>query len=775
MAIKKKKTVDAPVNLTPADRSAARAVFADSPYIWDLKALKRRLEKALGWSRGKANAAGLALMEEGPVVTLDNDTYYQGAAAKSCLFTYADGVLTSEDGRSIETLMGALPGDLFDGWRTVNGGVRINRLIRHTKLRWLVRFNAKVKQGYEMVAENAYDSYAFLLPLDTKPQPKPGVVYEVEITEDAATGVFYADQKAEAEDALFEDWGVYRRRCDTLPAKLVRLVAKKGDPLGELEIAKERHGIRTVFPDDVKEESAAISQKVTASQRRNRVDLRDIPFVTIDGEDARDFDDAVYCETTKEGWRLLVAIADVSYYVKPDHPLDKEAQARGTSVYFPATVVPMLPEALSNGICSLNPEVERLAMVCDALIDREGQTTAYQFYPAVIRSHARLTYTQVWAALCGKQEGFDAVGERLFEIERLYELYQTLHAARKKRCALDFETREIKAVFGAKGQIESFRPYEITDANRLIEECMLVANVAAADFVLRHKKYTLFRVHDKPEADRIADLQKVLRPNKLRLVDATAKSIAKLLEEIQASPSTAPLQIAVLRTMARAQYSPDNIGHFGLQYSQYAHFTSPIRRYPDLLLHRTIKGILSRRTYHPKLYDASGISGYHAEKLGFRPAFEKPIDEMEKKDREHEVWRRLGGLTSIAERRADDASRDVFNYLSCKWLSEQGQQKKFSARIVNVLDSGVIVRLDENGLEGYVHVSNLGDGYYDFTGGAFEDRYSKRVFRVGTQMHVRVDEIDFEKRRFSFASTSAGNRVRHSRRPWDDFDEFNYF
>ena len=300
------------------------------------------------------------------------------------------------------------------------------------------------------------------------------------------------------------------------------------------------------LPDEVKDEAKEIPQEVTAAQRRGRVDLRDVPFVTIDGEDARDFDDAVYCEKSGDGWRLLVAIADVSQYVKPDHPLDREAQARGTSVYFPTAVIPMLPEALSNGICSLNPNVDRLTMVCDALIDAEGKTTAYQFYPAVIRSHARLTYTQVWSALSGEDAGFEALGERLFEVERLYELYKVLHAAREKRFALDFESSEIKALINEeKGTIDRFEPYRITDANRLIEECMLVANVAAADFVLRNEKLTLFRVHDKPEEERLQDLRRILRAYKLKLSENSPAGFAALLESVKKSPSTSPLQIAV--------------------------------------------------------------------------------------------------------------------------------------------------------------------------------------------------------------------------------------
>lgn len=461
----------------------------------------------------------------------------------------------------------------------------------------------------------------------------------------------------------------------------------------------------------------------------------------------------------------------MSQYVKPDHPLDREAQARGTSVYFPTAVIPMLPEALSNGICSLNPNVDRLTMVCDALIDAEGKTTAYQFYPAVIRSHARLTYTQVWSALSGEDAGFEALGERLFEVERLYELYKILHAAREKRFALDFESSEIKALINEeKGTIDRFEPYRITDANRLIEECMLVANVAAADFVLRNEKLTLFRVHDKPEEERLQDLRRILRAYKLKLSENSPAGFAALLESVKKSPSTSPLQIAVLRTMSRALYSPDNIGHYGLQYEHYAHFTSPIRRYPDLLLHRTIKAILARRTYHPKLYSETGIEGFHAQKLGFRPAFEKPVKDFSKAERDHEVWRRLGLLCSIAERRADDASRDVMNWLACEWLSKR-PNVRYASTVVNVLDSGVIVRLDDSGLEGYVHVSNLGGDYFTAMEGQLVGDEGE-VIRIGKQMQVVLDEVDFEKRRFSFRRAfESGKRQKKGRRRYDWYDD----
>lgn len=767
---KEKNIATEPATLTPEKMTEARALFAEDPCVYTLRQLKKVLTQKLAWSRGAANAGALALMEEGPVVTVRGETYYRGKAAEPVLVEYRDEALTDADGKSVPAVLDkALPGDLYEAYRGYDGFV-LDRFVRHTKLRWLVRLEGHADGFYTMVTENAYEPIYFRVPDGLKPRPQSNAVYEVEVDEQKEKE---GDVLLDYEDYLAENWEGFGYRNFTWPARIVRRIARRDEPAGALKIAEERHGIRTEFPDEVKIEAKEIPQEVTAAQRRGRVDLRDVPFVTIDGEDARDFDDAVYCEKSGDGWRLLVAIADVSQYVKPDHPLDREAQARGTSVYFPTAVIPMLPEALSNGICSLNPNVDRLTMVCDALIDSEGKTTAYQFYPAVIRSHARLTYTQVWSALSGEEAGFEALGERLFEVERLYELYQVLHAAREKRFALDFESSEIKArINEEKGTIERFEPYRITDANRLIEECMLVANVAAADFVLRNERLSLFRVHDKPEEERLQDLRRILRAYKLKLSENSPAGFAALLEAVKKSPSTSPLQIAVLRTMSRALYSPDNIGHYGLQYEHYAHFTSPIRRYPDLLLHRTIKAILAKRTYHPKLYTEAGIEGFHAQKLGFRPAFEKPVKDFSKTERDHEVWRRLGLLSSIAERRADDASRDVMNWLACEWLSKN-PNARYSSTVVNVLDSGVIVRLDDSGLEGYVHVSNLGGDYFTAMDGQLVGDEGE-VIRIGKQMQVVLDEVDFEKRRFSFRrSFESGKRQknRQRRRRYDWYDD----
>ena len=415
----------------------------------------------------------------------------------------------------------------------------------------------------------------------------PHFFYDVIVADPQKSAVFPTPQEDDKVLVRLNEW---TQRHINPSGEIIENFGKSHTPMSEYKAILSKYKLEETFPAGVLAEVEKIPQTVGSKDMRGRFDARGMFTITIDPEDARDFDDALSLSSDgRGGWVVGVHIADVSYYVRPNSAIDREALKRGNSTYLTGTVIPMLPEALSNGICSLNPNVDRLTMVCDALIDAEGKTTAYQFYPAVIRSHARLTYTQVWSALSGEDAGFEALGERLFEVERLYELYKVLHAAREKRFALDFESSEIKALINEeKGTIDRFEPYRITDANRLIEECMLVANVAAADFVLRNEKLTLFRVHDKPEEERLQDLRRILRAYKLKLSENSPAGFAALLESVKKSPSTSPLQIAVLRTMSRALYSPDNIGHYGLQYEHYAHFTSPIRRYPDLLLHRTI-------------------------------------------------------------------------------------------------------------------------------------------------------------------------------------------
>ena len=390
--------------------------------------------------------------------------------------------------------------------------------------------------------------------------------------------------------------------------KIVEILGDIDDPGMEIEIAVRKYGVPHEFSAAALKQAARLPGEVQAGELGERVDLRDIPLVTIDGEDARDFDDAVYCEPIKigrsSGYRLIVAIADVSHYVKPNDALDADALERSTSVYFPRRVIPMLPEKLSNGLCSLNPDVDRLTLVCDAVISAKGEIKAYQFYPAVIHSAARLTYTEV-AAIIGNTTGPEAARRPALvpHLLHLHEVYQALLQARRARGAIDFETMETYIVCNAAGKIEQILPRTRNDAHKVIEECMLAANVCAADLLQRHKHPSLYRVHAVPTKEKLEQLRTFLKQVGLHLAGGdtpAASDYAELLPKIKGRPDALLLQTMLLRSMQQAVYSPENIGHFGLSYEAYAHFTSPIRRYPDLLTHRAIKAILHGKRYDPK-------------------------------------------------------------------------------------------------------------------------------------------------------------------------------
>ncbi|MDU5053296.1 MAG: VacB/RNase II family 3'-5' exoribonuclease [Sutterella wadsworthensis] len=541
--------------------------------------------------------------------------------------------------------------------------------------------------------------------------------------------------------------------------RFVRMVGERFDPLGEMAIAQAEYNLPVEFPEATLNEAESLGEEVDAKSLKKRVDLRDIPFVTIDGEDARDFDDAVYATREGDGWRLLVAIADVSHYVKPGSALDAEAQKRGTSVYFPATVVPMLPEALSNGLCSLNPEVDRLTMVCDAVLNAQGEVTAYQFYPAVIHSHARLTYTLVWDALQGEKAARAKLGDRLDDIECLYALSKARLVLRAARHALDFDTTETKAILDDQGHITGFEERRINDANRLIEECMLIANVCAAEFVLKSKRETLFRVHDKPSADKIDALNSLLTTFKVGKVDDSPESLCEAINNTKDKPF---LQTQILRSMVRACYSPDNVGHFGLQFEAYAHFTSPIRRYPDLLLHRTIKGILSRRRYVPEividpteLLDESHIGQDLRKQREAQGAQNVSKKAKPAANKDHAVWERLGTMCSATERRADMVTRDVMSFLKCDYflrLTKSNPKRSFTAVITGVIPAGIFVQVDELMVEGFVHVSNLGWGYFDFDASRqlFYSYDEMLSYQVGDRVKVERPDVELESRHITF-------------------------
>ncbi|MFW7341084.1 ribonuclease R [Pollutimonas sp. H1-120] len=531
--------------------------------------------------------------------------------------------------------------------------------------------------------------------------------------------------------------------------RVVEVLGEIDDPGMEIEIAVRKFDVPHEFSEAALRQAEKVPPTVKPSELKGRVDLRDVPFVTIDGEDARDFDDAVFCmpvelgteKRKKPGWRLLVAIADVSHYVQPGDALDEDALDRGTSVYFPRRVIPMLPEALSNGICSLNPDADRLVLVCDMAVTatgtKAGAITAYQFYEAVIHSHARTTYSDVWAAL-QQPTGPAAQSMRpvLPHIQNLYELYQLFSEARVKRGAIDFDTVETRIVCNPLGKIERIEAYNRNDAHKLIEECMLAANTCAAEFMTRNKRLGLYRVHEGPTPEKLKSLRDYLRNLGLTLDggdDPSTTDYARLIKAARNRPDFEIIQTMCLRSLQQAIYSPEQVGHFGLSYEHYAHFTSPIRRYPDLLTHRVIKGVLRGKRYLPALADVSGVAA------------------LPKNEREHAVWEKLGLLLSARERRADDASRDVEAWLKC-WFVKEHVGEVFSGRVTGVATFGIFITLDTLFVEGMVHVSELGSDYFQYNEAMHELRGERTGirYRLTDAVQVQVSRVDLEARRIEF-------------------------
>ena len=500
---------------------------------------------------------------------------------------------------------------------------------------------------------------------------------------------------------------------------IVEVLGNYADPGMEIEIALRKNDLPFEFSPKVAAETKALPDKVKKTEWAGRKDIRDLPLVTIDGETARDFDDAVFAEKDGRGWRLVVAIADVSHYVRPGMALDRDAMDRGNSVYFPRRVIPMLPEKLSNGLCSLNPDVDRLAMVCDMSIGSTGKIKAYTFYPAVFRSKARLTYNQVWSWLDGGAQPDSEVHLELQpQLQALYSLFKVLLKARHKRGAIDFETIETMMLFNDQGKIENIVPVQRNDAHRLIEECMLAANVCASAFLEKHKQPCLYRVHEGPTPEKLEALRSFLREFGLGLPggeNPTAKDYGALLEKIKPRPDAQLLQTVMLRSLRQAMYSPDNVGHFGLSYEHYTHFTSPIRRYPDLLVHRSIKAVLEGTRYTPG------------------------------------KWDEIGMHCSMTERRADEATRDVNNWLKCYYMQDRVGEE-FDGAIAAVVPFGIFVALDSVYVEGLVHVSELGEDYFQFDNVKHQmlgERSGKR-FRLGDRVRVRVVRADLETGRIDF-------------------------
>jgi ribonuclease R len=522
--------------------------------------------------------------------------------------------------------------------------------------------------------------------------------------------------------------------------RVVEVLGEIDDPGIEIEIAVRKYDVPHRFSPQTLAAAAALPDRLRAADRRHRVDLRDVPLVTIDGEDARDFDDAVYCEpfargrgkSAFSGWRLLVAIADVSHYVRPGEPIDEDAYERATSVYFPRRVIPMLPEKISNGLCSLNPQVERLCVACDMEVNARGDIVGYAFAPAVMLSHERLTYTRVAAALA--DAGGDdarAVGALLPQLRELERLYRALAGARHRRGAIDFETLETRMIFDAEGRIERIVPEERNDAHRIIEECMLAANVCASDFLEEREHPMLYRIHEGPTPEKLEALRDFLRQFGLGLGggdEPHAKDYAQLLASIKGRPDAQLLQTVMLRSLRQAVYSPDNVGHFGLAYESYTHFTSPIRRYPDLLVHRAIKAALAGKRYTPG------------------------------------SWAEIGRHASFTERRADEATRDVENWLKCYYMRDRVGEC-FDGTISAVTGFGVFVALDGVYVEGLVHISELGTDYFQFDPVHHQlagERTGAR-FRLADRMRVKLVRVDLETSRLDFVPETPVGEARAER------------
>ncbi|MDR2220574.1 MAG: ribonuclease R [Methylobacillus sp.] len=501
--------------------------------------------------------------------------------------------------------------------------------------------------------------------------------------------------------------------------KVVEILGHYADPGMEIEIALRKHQLPYLFSPEAVKEADGYPAKVCKADWKGRVDLRELPLITIDGETARDFDDAVYCEPQGKGWRLVVAIADVSFYVNPGDALDKDAYDRGNSVYFPRRVIPMLPEALSNGLCSLNPDVERLCMVCDMQIDARGRIKKYRFYPSVMLSRARMTYTQVHDMIANPQgKTAKEYAWLVPHVRDLNALFRVMLEARAARGAIEFETTETLMVFNDQGKIDRIMPVERNDAHRLIEECMLAANVCAADFLAEHKQPALYRIHEGPTLEKLEKVRGFMAEFGLVLGGGDtphAKDYGKLLERIKGRPDEQLLQTVLLRSMQQAVYSPNNVGHFGLAYEHYTHFTSPIRRYPDLLIHRAIKAVLQGKKY----------------KAG--------------------DWHALGTHCSMTERRADEATRDVETWLKCYYMQDKVGES-FTGTVAGVTSFGLFVALDEVYVEGLLHVTELGNDYFDFDAVRHQmlgERTGMR-YRLGDRLRVKVARVDMESSKIDF-------------------------
>lgn len=535
--------------------------------------------------------------------------------------------------------------------------------------------------------------------------------------------------------------------------RVTEVLGEIDDPGMEIEIAVRKYEVPHRFSPETLSQAAGLPDKIRPADRRDRIDLTDVPLVTIDGEDARDFDDAVYCEPVKtgrgksafDGWRLVVAIADVSHYVKPGEPIDDDAYERATSVYFPRRVIPMLPEKLSNGLCSLNPNEDRLAMVCDMLITHTGEIHAYQFFPAVICSHARFTYNEV-AAILSNTRGPEAARRKEIvpHLLHLHEVYRALLKERAKRGAVDFETTETQIICDDNGRIEKIVPRTRTEAHKLIEEAMLAANVCSADFIALSKHSSLYRVHEGPTPEKKTLLQNYLKQLGLGMSigdDPKPGEYQAIAAATKDRPDAQQIHTMLLRSMQQAIYTGTNSGHFGLAYEAYTHFTSPIRRYPDLLVHRVIKALLQGKRYNL-------LSG----------ALEAGTKARKGAGAEDERWEATGAHCSANERRADEASRDVEAWLKCRYMREH-LGEEFGGTVSAVTSFGLFVTLDGLYVEGLIHITELGGEYFRFDEARQELRGERSGVRyaTGSRVRVQVSRVDLDGRKIDFRMVHEGD------------------
>jgi ribonuclease R len=594
---------------------------------------------------------------------------------------------------------------------------RLVRVLEERKAQIVGRFFLEHGYAY-VVADDSRISQDILIPNEHKSSARMGNVVVIEITDRGS-------------------------RSRGMTGRVVEVLGESMAPGMETQIAIRTHQIPNEWPEDVEQQVKNFGEHVPEDAKKDRIDLRELPLVTIDGEDARDFDDAVYCEKKPSGgWRLWVAIADVSYYVRTDSALDKEAINRGNSVYFPSQVVPMLPEVLSNGLCSLNPQVDRLCMVCEMTISESGKLSGYKHYEAVMNSHARLTYNKVGAILDGDQELRERYQAVVPHLEQLHNMYGVLKKARAQRGAIEFESVETKFIFNAERKIDRIEPVIRNDAHKIIEECMILANIASASLVEKAKEAALYRIHESPGEERLTGFRDFLGELGLNLsggLEPSPTDYADIMRQISDRPDKELIQTMLLRSMKQAVYNADNCGHFGLALKRYAHFTSPIRRYPDLLLHRAIKYLIAK------------AEGRNQDRWTPTGGYHYSFDDMDF----------YGEQCSMTERRADDATREVSDWLKCEYMQDHVGEE-LDGVIANVTGFGFFVRLTELHIDGLVHISTLANDYYQFDamGQRLIGESFGNIYRLGDAVKVKVLSVNLDDRQIDFELVETSRKLR---------------